>query len=496
MSAGAVSLPQGRPEPNALPFLIAVALGSFAAGVLSVMERPLLAAAVALAAPVAHLVLRHPIVATMAVMFALYTNAGVVAAKYHGVPYVFAVALPLLLLVPLSRAVFRRGEKVLITPALGLLFLYALVQFASAIFATRSDVAVGDTTTTLLEGVLLYFLIVNAVRSTAALRAAVWALLAAGIFLGGLTIFQHVTGTYHNSYGGFAQCGELEHLAAKNVVMPDTLRHDGPLGEANRYAQIMAMLLPLTLAALWSRKSRLEGALAVAAAGVIGIACALTLSRSVMVGLALTLIAATIMGYVRARYLIAAALVGGGLALTVPRYAERLATLGDIAQFVGSRGPVAPTVDGAVRSRATEMKAAALMFFEHPVLGVGPGNYAERYQGYARRVGGKIKLEQRRSHSLYMDLAAETGVIGLGVFLAFALVTYRSLRRARERWARSDPERAHVATALLLTLLVFLTTSLFLHLAYARYFWMLMALAGAAAYGAPAGRPRRARSTA
>ena len=54
------------------------------------------------------------------------------------------------------------------------------------------------------EGLLLYVLMTNAVRDWRTLQAVFIALLAVGTLLGGLSVFQEVTGTYDNQYGGFA----------------------------------------------------------------------------------------------------------------------------------------------------------------------------------------------------------------------------------------------------------------------------------------------------
>ena len=44
----------------------------------------------------------------------------------------------------------------------------------------------------------------------------------------------------------------------------------------------------------------------------------------------------------------------------------------------------------------------------------------------------------------------------------------------------SRPDLANIATAFLLALVAYMGTSVFLHLSYPRYFWMILALASAA----------------
>src|SRR5690606_12304838 len=65
---------------------------------------------------------------------------------------------------------------------------------------------------------------------------------------------------------------------------------------------------------------------------------------------------------------------------------------------------------------------------------------------------------------------------------AILYVTLRGLARMRKRWMSVRPDLANLATGLLLALVAYLTTGIFLHLSYARYFWLMMALANAAVY--------------
>jgi O-antigen ligase len=83
------------------------------------------------------------------------------------------------------------------------------------------------------------------------------------------------------------------------------------------------------------------------------------------------------------------------------------------------------------------------------------------------------------AHNLYLELAANTGLLGLGSFLGAVGVTLVSLARVRRRCLDRRPELASMATAFLLAIVSYLATGLFLSPAYARYFWLIMALAWA-----------------
>jgi O-antigen ligase len=139
--------------------------------------------------------------------------------------------------------------------------------------------------------------------------------------------------------------------------------------------------------------------------------------------------------------------------------------------------------DTSLRGRATEMLAALRVFLAHPVLGVGPGQYkpfyAEKYQSDPQFAFKHIP-EARGAHNLYLQMAAETGIIGLAVFMAIVLLILHRLWQVRCHWVHRDPESANLATALFLGLMAYLVHSMFAHLAYERYFFLFLALAGAA----------------
>jgi hypothetical protein len=192
----------------------------------------------------------------------------------------------------------------------------------------------------------------------------------------------------------------------------------------------------------------------------------------------------------------------------VPAYKDRVASLSSLAggSDAGSTG-----ADHSVRSRSTEMKAAAYVFLDHPIVGVGPGSFPLYYQEYASRVGldvheaaqsGSRRGEEarRESHNIFLSIAADLGFLGIVSFLAMLFLTFRRLNRARKRWLRAHPEAANLAASFMLALTAYITSGLFLTLAFERYFWLLLALAGCASAlrleGTAVAEPARERAVA
>lgn len=79
----------------------------------------------------------------------------------------------------------------------------------------------------------------------------------------------------------------------------------------------------------------------------------------------------------------------------------------------------------AKNSRFELWRAAENMVFAHPVLGVGSRRYSEYSQDY-----GEISHDNRGkvSHNTFIEIAAGTGLLGLGAFLMMLRYMWRSTR--------------------------------------------------------------------
>jgi O-antigen ligase len=185
--------------------------------------------------------------------------------------------------------------------------------------------------------------------------------------------------------------------------------------------------------------------------------------------------------YVGWRQVVAVAL-GAALLLTVfPTYSARLLTIESITGATSTGGEL-NGADDSIRSRANEMLAAALAFADHPIIGTGPGLFPSYYPRYAAQIGIKVEHSDRQAHNLYLGVAAELGIVGLALFLAIIWVVLRDLVRARRRWLASRPDIANLATGFALAIVAYLASGLFLHLAFERYYWLLIGLAAATAW--------------
>ncbi|MBI5031556.1 MAG: O-antigen ligase family protein [Chloroflexi bacterium] len=448
-------------------------------------RQPFAALAAVLVAPLLFAVILHSAeLATLAVVGILYSNAAVVAVQFHNVPYVLGTSVPVLLVIPLASYLVLRREKIIINDVLRLLVLFLVVQLAGVLFSGNINVSANTLFNFVIEGLGIYFLITNVVRTPQMLRRVVWILVITGALLGGLSLYQQITHTYGNNYWGFAQMSSGMFGTGVENLQGEVLqrRLAGPIGEQNRYAQMMLMLVPLGLFRLFGERNHLWRGVALLATILISTGVALTFSRGAAIGLILMLAIMAFMRYIKPFQIVLLLLAVAIVLALVPQYATRLSSLETLAGFADQDSGGLASSDGSTQSRVTEMLAAGLVFVDYPLIGVGPGMFRYYYQDYARIVGLRVLASDRQAHSLYFGLAAENGILGLTTFLAIVFVTLLNLARTRKTWMKSRPDLALMATGFMLALVSYMITGIFLHFAYIRFFFLVLALAGAATH--------------
>jgi O-antigen ligase len=420
--------------------------------------------------------------ATYVALFVMYSNLAVVAVKYHGVPGVAANAVAGLLLLPALKNAVQSQGRIALGPAFPWLVGLAVVQCLGVVNAESPERAWDDLLTFLIEGLALYLLVRNAVQSQPALHGATWTVLLAGCLMGGVPLYQQLTGSFANEYGGLAQTGgepgfETGQVTAAGEV--SQYRLAGPIGEKNRYAQIMLMLVPLAILRLRAERDLQRRVLAAACAALAAAGVFLAFSRSTIIAVGLVVLVAAWLRLVDRRKVGLLFVVACFGLLVTPQYRTRLASLLDLRELALSGRHA--SADGALKGRATEMGAAAMVFLDHPLVGVGPGQFKYYSREYGERIGLRALGPERQAHCLPLDVAAENGLLGLLCLGGVAWCTSSALLAGRRRAERVDSHAAQFATAYFLVLMVYFATGLFLHFAFIRYFWLMVALADSAA---------------
>jgi O-antigen ligase len=134
----------------------------------------------------------------------------------------------------------------------------------------------------------------------------------------------------------------------------------------------------------------------------------------------------------------------------------------------------------AVQSTAarTDLLKDSIRFtMQHPILGVGPGEFSD-YQAADAKLEGK-KGAWSVTHNAYTQISSEVGIPALLFYLATIVISFRTFGRVY-RATRARPELRPMAMAgfcCQLSLVGFCTASIFLSLAYAMYLPTMSGLA-------------------
>src|SRR5690606_4739581 len=114
-----------------------------------------------------------------------------------------------------------------------LMVIYLGMLLLSAAFSERASQSTSRITDYIIEGMVLYFLIVNALRGPTLLRKSIWVLIFAGVAMGSISLYQELTGDYENDFGGWAVVKESEiNVSDENFLGEREARPrlSGPIG--------------------------------------------------------------------------------------------------------------------------------------------------------------------------------------------------------------------------------------------------------------------------
>ena len=401
--------------------------------------------------------------------FITYTRFSDVVVQYHSAPSVAKPFLVLLVLSILLRwVIFLEPPRAWLVPAL-LLGIYGLAGFASIVYSPVPDRVWGGITDFIKDAVIAVVVVIL-LQSKLSFRRVLWTLIIAGIFMGSLSVFQYFTKTYDNEYGGFAVTG-LHQIIGEN----DEYRVGGPLEDPNFFAQIMVVLIPISLERFFHVKRTRWRLLALTGA-VLSLLCVLlSYSRGGFLALVVTM---TVYFYfyppkrTQLPLLIVAMLVL--IPLAPPRYFDRISTL---TEFIRPKTTLRSN-ELSFQGRLSENLAAWEMIKSKPLFGVGLRSYNYLFPTYSKSLGLALVATEREAHNLYLEITAETGIIGLATFALLIFVSIRTLLAARRKFLWENlHEYAQMTTGFMAGYIGYLVAATFIHGAYPRYLYFLVGVA-------------------
>ena len=214
-------------------------------------------------------------------------------------------------------------------------------------------------------------------------------------------------------------------LGPQSFIRDTGLRVYGTFDQPNPYAGYINIPLSITLALTLLGQSWVTRILAGLTAIILGVAEYLSQSRGGEIALAVALIFIVLAGMPHIRALmrvlivlflgIFAALLAGWIPVSIFNPVLRFLGVAQISFTNPS------SQDYSTAERLAHWIAGLHMFMDHPVLGVGIGNYPDAYSKYFIAI---FTTSLGHAHNYYINIAAEIGSIGLIAFLLFLLAVF------------------------------------------------------------------------
>jgi len=403
-------------------------------------------------------------------VFITYTRFSDIAVHDYQAPSIAKSFIVILLLGIFIRwVVSQQQPRGLLLPTL-LVVAYGLVGLTSYLYAPNPE-AVSVALSNYIKDALIALVVVALLKKPQQFRYVIYTMLIIGIFIGTISIHQYVTSNYTSNYGGFAVAEYMNIVGETNGY-----RLSGPVGDPNFFAQVMVVLALLGVERLMNEKRLFWKIIAGMSAAASALTVVFTFSRGATVALGLSLVIFFWIYKLKPAQLIVLLLLGVVVMFYIPpSYYQRVLSIADI---LPSNGEINIHKDRAIQGRASENLTAWAMISQHPLLGVGLNNFTYLYQDYTKSLGLAPSANSRSPHNLYLEVAAETGVVGLTIFIVMVILAMRSILYARKQFMLAAMEDyANMTTGFAIAFGGYLLAALFVHAAYPRYFYLLIGIA-------------------
>ncbi|MFL6229581.1 MAG: O-antigen ligase family protein [Pyrinomonadaceae bacterium] len=323
-----------------------------------------------------------------------------------------------------------------------LVLLFVVAALLSLPLALNRGEAWDEFNGTFIRAVLMFVVMVNAVRTERRLRALLWLALAVSCFLAVSAIADYRAGR-------LADQGERVAGAV-----------GGMFGNPNDMALHLVTMLPVAVAFCFTKRNPLSKFAYAVCAALLVAGIVVTFSRGGFLGL---IGAGGVLAWKLGRQhklavgvcVVVAAL--GFVALAPGEYAARLGTITSVSA----------DLTGSSSQRQALLIRSLIVTAQHPLLGVGMGNFHT------------VSIHELVSHNAFTQVSAEMGLAALVIYVWFIVAPLRRLREI-ERQTFASRRASHfyyLAVGLQATLVGYIVSSFFASVAYNFYVYYLVGYA-------------------
>jgi len=335
-----------------------------------------------------------------------------------------------------------------------------------------------------------YFLLgVNTLNTARRMHRFVWVLAVCGGIMAATAVMQYLFPQYQVAGAeAWRTLGAVDaaYVDQESLQGEAAIRVSGRAGHSNWLAMIILLILPLNAYAFRTTKDLRVRVFILGCVALELVALLLTFTRTGLVIGAVLLLLLLMQHLIKVTPLRVFGFLFGVVLvyLVLPdAYVERVLN------------PKQYTRSVSVQSRLQLQESALRQALDHPVLGVGMGGFGIHFIRENSETAHTLRYMVLKrywqaifigAHNMYLEIAANTGWVGLGIFLLFFLSLLWRLARVYSAYKISgDIQGAQLAAAFLVSLVGFFLCAIFLHALMQKIWWMVAAGAVALALHQP-----------
>ncbi|MDD4278540.1 hypothetical protein GX645_06210 [Candidatus Sumerlaeota bacterium] len=339
-------------------------------------------------------------------------------------------------------AYFIRRRTIAISPSVSFFMFVATVLFAiSAITGEDTERGIQH-----CRAVVTYFLmalgLAASMRSEKSIRALAWIITITTAAAALQGVYQAIEkGIFMNFTGKWSDAVRVSGTAKNSIV----------------YGWNLLYAFPFAFFLYTRHNSKLFKSLAIGLGIFTAIVALLTFNRQTFLLLAIVVLSTTLLfRYKNKKRTLMMVLVAAGIAVIAmfPMVISRLSTLGNIDR------------DPSYLERRDQILVAMEMFKEKPIIGIGLGSYPAVWKNHLPKDYSTYNMQydyktERYPDFGYVQLLAETGVVGLMLAIALMLMVLRRAIRVRRMADARDNIMAFNLASMIIALAIFWITSNF-----------------------------------
>ncbi|MGI9424903.1 MAG: O-antigen ligase family protein [Hyphomicrobiaceae bacterium] len=184
------------------------------------------------------------------------------------------------------------------------------------------------------------------------------------------------------------------------------------LNDPNDLALILLFPLAFALARVVCRRGLMDAVLSAGMSGIILLSIVFTQSRGALLGVVAVIGVLFLQRFKMALPALLAVMVAAPLIFSAMNFSSR--------DHSGVSQALQGELEDSAAHRIEAWKTAINMVMDRPITGIGPGNFNEFYRTYTNY----WRSREMSAHSMWFQVLAELGIVGLGLFVAMIATSF------------------------------------------------------------------------